>query len=79
MVDRRHEARILAQALPMLDVRVDGLALDRPGSDERDLDGQVLEVLGPRAQQRLHLGPALDLEDTDGIRALDIGVDIRVV
>ena len=49
VVDRRHEARVLSQPLAMLDVRMDGLALDRPGPDERDLHGQVVEVLGPRA------------------------------
>jgi len=33
----------------MLDVRVDGLALDRPGPDKAaTLYGQVVEVLGPR-------------------------------
>ena len=52
VVDRRHEGRVLAQPLAVLDVRVDGLALDRPRPDERDLDGQVVEVLGPRAQER---------------------------
>jgi hypothetical protein len=31
VVDRWHEARVLAQPLAVLDVRVDGLALDRPG------------------------------------------------
>ena len=39
VLDRRDERRILAEQLPVLDVRVDGLALDRPGPDERDLHG----------------------------------------
>ena len=63
----------------MLDVRVDGLALDRPRADERDLHGQVVEVLRPRAQQALHLRAALDLEDADRVGALDLGVHVRVV
>ena len=79
VVDRRHEARVLSQPLAMLDVRVDGLALDRPGPDECDLDGQVVEVLGPCAQQALHLRAALDLEDTDGVGTLDVVVDVRIV
>ena len=45
MVGRRHVVRILAQALPPLDVRVHGLPLDRPRPDERDLDGKVVEIL----------------------------------
>ena len=79
MVVRRHERRVLAQAPPVLDVRMDGAALDRPRPHERDLHRQVLEVLGPRAQERLHLRPALDLEDPDRVRALDLGVDRPVV
>ena len=63
----------------MLDVRMDGLALDRPRPHERDLDGQVVERLRSRAQQALHLRAALDLEDADRIRALDVGVDVRIV
>ncbi len=63
----------------MLDVRVDGLALDRPGPDERDLDRQVVEVLRARAEQALHLRAALDLEVADGVGVLDLLVDVWVV
>jgi len=79
MVDRRHESRVLAQPLAVLDERVHGLALDRPGPHERDLDRQVVEVLWTRAQEALHLRPALDLEVADGVCALDLVVDGRVV
>ena len=79
MVGRRDEGRILAQTLPPLDVRVDGAALDRPRPDERHLHRQVVEVLGPRAQQALHLRAALDLEVADRVRGLDPGVDVLVV
>ena len=65
------EVRIDAQPLAPLDVGVDGAALDRPGSHDRHLDRDVLEVLGARAQQRLHLRAALDLEDADGLSVLD--------
>ena len=50
-----------------------------PGPDDRDLDRDVLEVLGPRAAQRLHLRPALDLEDAGRIGVLDALVRGRVV
>ena len=56
-VGHRLEALLAAQ------VRVDGVALDRARPDDRDLDHEVVEVLRPRLRQRLHLGPALDLED----------------
>src|SRR5207248_6745865 len=67
------------QPLAMVDVRVDGLALDRPRADERDLDGQILEVLGPRAQQALHLRATLDLKGADRVCALDVREDVGVV
>jgi hypothetical protein len=79
MVVRRHEVRVLAEGLPVRDVRMDGAALDRPGPHERDLHGQVVQVLGPRPQQRLHLRPALDLEDADRVRLLNLRVDRLVV
>ena len=70
---------IVALRVPVLHVRVHGLALDRPRADERDLHGQVVEVLGPRLQQALHLRAALDLEDADGVGRLDLRVDAGVV
>src|SRR2546425_12771934 len=79
MVDGRHEARVLAQALAVLAVRMDGLALDGAGPNERDLDGEVVEVLGTRAEQALHLRTALDLEVADRVRALDLLVHSRIV
>ena len=70
---------IHAQALPALDVRVDRAALDRPRPDDRHLDGDVLQVLRPGPVQRLHLGPALDLEDARRLRLLDALVGGRIV
>src|SRR2546421_11726902 len=63
----------------MLDVWMDGLSLDRPWPHERDLDGQVVEVLWSRLEQALHLCAALDLEVADGVRSLDLVVDGRIV
>src|SRR5450756_3025430 len=42
-------------ALLPVDVRVDGIALDGPRPDDRDLDHQVVEAVGPRAGKGLHL------------------------
>ena len=53
VVDRRRRSSGSSRRrLAALDVRVDGLALDRPRPDERDLHREVVEVLRPRAQQR---------------------------
>src|SRR3954452_12853763 len=79
MVDRRLVIGILPQLLPMLDVWVHGLPLDWPRPYERDLDRDVVEVLRPGAQDRLHLRAALDLEAADGVCALDLLEDIRIV
>ncbi len=77
MVRGRDIVGVLAQLLPPLDVRVHRLPLDRPGTDERHLDRDVVEVLRPRAQQRLHLRTALDLEAADRVGALDLRVHRR--
>ena len=61
------------------DVGMDGIALDRPGPDDRHLDDQIVEGVGPRARQRLHLGTRFDLEDPDGVGLPDHLVDARVV
>ena len=58
---------------------MDGATLDRPGPDDRHLDGQVLDVLGPRARQHLHLRAALDLEDAGRLGGADPPVDLGVV
>ena len=79
MVDREDVRRVLAQALPRVDVRVHRLPLDRPRPDERDLDGDVVEVRRLRPQEALHLRAALDLERADRVRALDVVVDRLVV
>ena len=50
---------------------VDGVALDRPGTDDRDFHDEIVEALWPRLRERLHLGPALDLEDTDSVSRLE--------
>ena len=61
----------LLAALTSLEVGVGHVAGDGPGPDDRDLDHQVVEVLGPVARQRRHLGAALDLEHAGGVGAAD--------
>ena len=51
--------RLLAVA--PADVRVHRTPLDRAGTDEGDLDDEVVEGARPQARQRRHLGAALDL------------------
>ena len=58
---------------------MDGLALDRPGTHERDLHRQVVEVLRARAQDRLHLRAALDLEAAHRVGVLDLRIHVLVV
>ena len=71
--DSEDERRVLAEQATVLDVRVHGLPLDRPGPDERDLDREVVDRLRLRAEQALHLRAALDLEHADGVGRLDLG------
>ena len=77
--DSEDERRVLSQPAAMLDVGVHGLALDRSGPDERDLDREVVDRLGLRAEQALHLRAALDLEHADGVGRLDLGEDGGIV
>ena len=62
-----------------LQVRVDGVALDRPGADDRDLDRQVVEIERLHPRERRHLRPALDLEDPDRVGLLHHPEHRRVV
>ena len=55
-------------ALPVLDVRMHGLALDRPGPDERHLHRQVVEVLRPR-RSRLCICARLSIWKTPTVSA----------
>ena len=71
--------RVRAQRLAPLDVGMDRAALDRAGTNERDLDGQVVERLGPGPLQHLHLRAALDLKDAHRLGGLDLRVHAPVV
>ncbi len=64
---------------PALEEGVRDAADDRPGTDDRDLDHQVVEFVRLVARQGRHLRPALDLEDPDRVGAADHLVGCRVV
>ncbi len=49
--------RVGPQRLAPCQVGVDGTSLDRPGAHQRDLDGEIVQRPGSRAQQHLHLRP----------------------
>ena len=53
------------------------VALDRAGADDRHLDDQVVELLGPEPRQHVHLRPALHLEHADAVGAAEHGVGLR--
>src|SRR5688572_16833697 len=57
------------------DVRMDGAALDGAGTDEGNLDDQVVDAGDFDTKEDLDLGPALDLNHADDIATLDHGVD----
>ena len=79
VVVRDDEVRVLPQLLAARDVRVDRAAEDRAGPDDRDLDREVVERLGPGPVQRLHLRARLDLEHAHRVRPLDRAVGVGVV
>src|SRR5437868_14294842 len=59
-------------------IRMQRIALDRSGADDGDLDDQIIERFRTRARQYLHLRPALDLEDPDGVGFFAQLVDLRI-
>jgi len=61
------------------EVGVDGIPLNRPWPDDRDLDGDVIERLRPHPRQGGHLGAGFDLEDTHGVGRLDQLDGLRIV
>ena len=78
-LEARVEVGHRLQALLAAQERVDGVALDRARPDDRHLDDEVVEALWPRLGERLHLGPALDLEDPDRVGRLEHLEDLRDV
>ena len=64
---------------PAADVGMHQVAHDGAGPDDGDLHHEVVKLLGMDPRQRGHLRAALDLEDADGIGALEHPVDRRIV
>jgi hypothetical protein len=58
---------------------VDEARLDGTGPNERHLHDEIVQVLGPRVEDRRDLRAALDLERPDRLAALDQVVRLRVV
>ena len=59
-------------------VRMDHVALDGTGPDNRDFDHKVIETFRGHARQHRHLGAAFDLEDPDRVRPADHLIRRRV-
>jgi len=66
----------LLHQLAVLQVGMHHIALDRPRSDDRHLDHQVVEDPGFQPRQHAHLRPAFDLEDTERIGPANHVIDI---
>ncbi len=65
----------LLGAVTAADVGMDRAALDRTRPNQRDLDHEIVETTWAQPRQRRHLGPALDLENPDGIGRAEHVVD----
>ena len=79
VVVRRAEGGVAAPGAAVAHIGMHGAPAHGAGADEGDLHGEVIQVLGPRLQQALHLGAALDLEHAHGVGVLDLGVHRGVV
>src|SRR5579864_1550734 len=66
-------------ACAAVDIRVDHVAHDRTGPDDRYFHDEIVEVLWFYAWERGHLGTALHLEHADGVALLERLVDGRIV
>ena len=51
-------------------IRVQHVALDRPGPDDRHFDHHVVKSVRLHPRERRHLRAAFDLKDTDRVRTL---------
>ena len=58
-------------AVPAAQVGMDHVALDRAGTDDRDLDDEVVEGARSQAREHRHLRARFDLEDADGVGEAD--------
>ena len=63
----------------MLDVRMYRGRLNRPRPHERHLHREIVDRLGPRAEQALHLRAALDPVGADRVRPLDLREHVDVI
>ena len=75
---RRRRIDHLLQPVPPAQIGMHHVALDRAGAHDRHLDHQVVEGARLQARQHVHLRPALDLEDADGVGPADHVPDLPV-
>ena len=66
-------------ALAAAQIGMDHIALDGAGTDDRDLDHEIIKFLRLDPRQHRHLRPALDLEDAQRVGPLDHGIDGRII
>ncbi len=64
--------------VPAAQVGMNHIALDRAGSDNRDLNHQVIEFARAQPREHGHLRPAFDLKDADGVGVADHHVNAGV-
>ena len=60
-------------------IRVDHIALNRAGADNRDLDNEVVKLFGLQARQHVDLRAAFNLKCADAVALLQHGIDRRVL
>jgi hypothetical protein len=65
--------------LPPLQIRMDHVADDGTGTDDRHLDDDVVELLRTQARQCRHLRARFDLEDSHGVRFLQHSINRGIV
>ena len=62
-----------------LEIRVDHLSHNRPGTDDGDLHDQIVKTARFQAGQGGHLSPALDLEYPDRVGFLQQIIDLGII
>ena len=62
-----------------LQIGVDHVALDRPGTHDGDLDDEIVELARAQARKHVHLRPAFDLEDAERVPCAQHGIGFRVL
>ncbi len=67
------------EAGPAVEEGMHHVTLDRSRTNECHLDDEIVECARLHSRQRVHLGPALDLEQADGVRTAEVVVHRLVI